>query len=367
MKARSTWVLLVLFVLNLTACKNKTEVNTEITHQVEGDTVRLKSLLLLEKISVEEVAQEKIVKEVITGGTVQAIPTQLAYIAPPFSGRVVKSHVKLGQAVEVNTPLFEIISPDFTAAQKEYFRAQSERELARKDLLRKQDLIRNGVGSQKELEEAESVLAIAEKEYENSMAALQVYQTELQNMVLGQALVIRSPIVGNVIENAIVTGQYINNESEAVAVIADLSKVWIVAQVKEKDIRFIHEGDHMDIEISAFPGKAVKGVVYHISEAVDEETRSIKVLSVCDNSEGLLKLGMYTTVHFLDKPTDCLIISEKALLQDAKESYVFVQKTTDTFVRTAVKTEEAKNGKVVVIQGLQPGDKIISEGGYYLK
>lgn len=367
MKVRNTHIVLFSLVVILAGCRHRTTGETEKLYTVKGDTVYLQSDLLSDKIKIEEVAIEPFVKEVITSGTVQAIPTQFAYIAPPFPGRVIKSHVRLGQYVGVNTPLFEITSPDFTSAQKDFYQAQSERDLAQKDLKRKEDLIKNGVGSQKELEEAQNVLLIAEKEYENSIAALKVYQTDPHSMVLGQALIIRSPIPGNVIENSIVTGQYINSDSEPVAVVADLSKVWVVAQVKEKDIRFIHEGNNMDIHISAFPGKTIKGVVFRVDESVDEETRSIKVLSVCDNKEGFLKLGMYTTVHFLDKPADCITVPEKALLQSDKESYVFVQVAENTFVRTPVETEEGKNGKAVINEGLDRGDRVIIEGGYYLK
>lgn len=367
MKGRNTLILLLLFSIILTACGGQATDPKEKAYTFRGDTVFLHSNLLSNKIKIEEVSIEPFIKEVITSGTVQAIPTQFAYIAPPFSGRVVKSYVRLGQHVEVNTPLFEIISPDFTSAQKNFYQAQSERNLAQKNLLRKEDLIKNGVGSQKELEESQNILSIAEREYENSVAALRVYQTNPHNMVLGQALIIRSPISGNVIDNKIVAGQYINNDSEPAAVVADLSKVWVVAQVKEKDIRFIHVGDNMDIHISAFPEESIKGVVYHVDNAVDEETRSIKVLSVCDNKERFLKLGMFTTVHFLDKPADCITVSEKALLQNDNDSYVFVQKAENIFVRTPVETEAAKNGRTVITHGLNRGDKVISEGGYYLK
>ena len=81
----------------------------------------------------------------------------------------------------------------------------------------------------------------------------------------------------------------------------------------------------MDIENFSLPGTVIKGNVYHVEEAVDEETRSIQVLSVCDNSGGHLKLGMYTTMHFLSAPVEQIQIPEKALLQGEKDSYVFVQ------------------------------------------
>lgn len=364
---RNYYIAMLLLLFTIPSCKQETTSQEDRSYLINGDTISISNESLLEKITISPVAFEPTVKEVITAGTVQAIPTQIAYIAPPFSGRVTKSYVNLGQSVKANTPLFEIVSPDFTSAQKEFYQAQSEREFAQKDYKRKQDLIKNGVSSQKELEEALNILNIAEKEYENAVSALNVYQTDPDNMTLGQALVIRAPISGQVIETNIVTGQYINSDSDPVATVADLSKVWVVAQVKEKDIRFIHEGDEMDIHISAYDDKTIKGKVFHINESIDEETRSIKVLSICDNNDALLKMGMYTTVHFLDKPQDCIVISEKALLQDEKNNFVFIQKGENKFVKTIVETLGAKDGKVIVTKGLDKDDVIISEGGYYLK
>lgn len=360
--------ILLLSAVYFAACNNKEIQNEERAYQIKGDTIYIKEEnILASKIKMTDARIASYSKEVITAGTVQPIPTQFAYVAPPFSGRVVKSYIKLGQRVSANTPLFEIVSPDFTTAQKEFFQAKSEQDLAQKELKRKEDLQKNGVGSQKEMEEALSALQIAEKEYENAYSALQVYHVNAENMTLGQPLIIRSPIAGDVIENNIVTGQYIKDDSDPIAVIADLSQVWISAQVKEKDIRFIHEGDSLDIHVSALPGQIMKGKVFHIEEAVDEDTRSIKVLSACDNTKGLLKIGMYTTVHFLDKPAGFIHIPEKALLQGEKESYVYVLAAPNTYIRTPVEVETTRDGKAIISKGLEPHQQIISEGGYYLK
>lgn len=361
-------ILLLPFAMCFAACKNKEAESESTAYRIKGDTVYVNdNNIIASKIKLSDVEVKPYSKEIISAGTVQPIPTQFAYIAPPFSGRIIKSYVKLGQKLNANTPLFEITSPDFTVVQKNYFQARSSRELAQKELKRKKDLIKNGVGSQRELEEASSTLQIAEKEYENAYAALLVYQVNPENMILGQSLTVRSPITGHVIENNIVTGQYIKNDSEPIATIADLSQVWVTAQVKEKDIRFIHEGDDIEMQMPAYPGKIITGKVFHIEESVDEATRSIKVLSICNNKEGLLKIGMYTTVHFLNKASDFIHIPEKALLQGEKSSYVYVESSPNTYVRTPVDVEISKNGEAVILKGLSIGNKIISEGGYYLK
>ena len=355
-------------VLFFTACGDKQESEQKSGYRIQGDTVYIADPLLLEKIKVSVSELKPYSKKVITSGVVRPIPPRYAYVAPPFAGRVTKSYVRIGQSVRQGTPLFEISSPDFTSAQKEYFQALSSRELAKKDLKRKEDLIRNGVSSQRELEEAQNALLIADKEFENASAALRVYQVDNPaEMILGQPMIVRSPIPGEVIKDNIVTGQYLKDDTEPIAIVADLSKVWIAAQVKEKDIRFINEGSSLDIEISALPGTVIKGNVYHVEEEVDEETRSIQVLSVCDNLNGHLKLGMYTAVHFLSVPVGQIQIPEKALLQGEKDSYVFVQIAPLVFVRTSVTVETTENGIAVISEGLRPGDKIISEGGYYLK
>ncbi len=359
---------LLLAAILLAGCRNKTEEVQTSGYTLNGDKVHINTgHPLTEKIKVASTEEEMFTREIITAGTIQPISTQYAYIAPPFAGRISRSYISLGQKVSRNMPLFEIISPDFIDAQKEFFQAQSERELALKDMKRKEDLFKNGVAAERDLEEAVNMLKIAEKEYENAYAALQIYQVSPEDMVLGQPLVIRSPIDGHIIENNVVTGLYLKDDAEPVATIADVSQVWVTAQVKEKDLRFIHQDCEMDIHIPALPGKHIKGKVFHIDYAVDEETRSVQVLSVCDNRDNLLKLGMHVNIHFTDQPSPMTTVPEKALLQDEKMTFVFVNVGEDTYVKTPVEVEITKDNKAYISEGLAYGQKIITEGGYYLK
>ena len=358
----------VIMLLLFSACNQVEEKQPEASYKVVGDTVYVSNKRLLEeKIKFTAATTEMVTREVVTAGTIQAIPTQYAYIAPPFAGRVVSSYMKLGEHVKKNTPLFDIISSDFTTAQKEFYQAESDRALAQTNLKRQEDLKLNGVGSQKELEEAANELYLAEKEYENAYAALQVYQTNPLDMKLGQPLVIRAPIEGEVIENNVVTGQYLSSEAEQVAIIANLSKVWVVAQVKEKDIRFIHNGGKMDIFVANQPNEPIVGEVYYIDESIDVDTRSIRVLSICDNTDRQLKLGMYATVHFFDQPNPYVIVPEKAILQGEDNSYIYLKIGEGKLLKTGVNVISTSNGKAVITGPIQAGDVIVGEGGYYFK
>ena len=362
-------IIVCILVGQLISCNSIENSQDAGTFVIKNDTVflysfseNLKSLVALSEVSVQS---EQL--EIITAGRIQAIPTQFAYVASPFAGRINRCYVKLGQKVTENMPLFEIVSPEFTAMQKEYFLAEAKREVARKDLLRKKELLNNGVGSVKEYEEALSTMKQADKEYENTQASLRTYHVDPEKMILGDPLIVRAPISGSIIENNIVTGQYINSDADPVALVANLSDVWVSAQVKEKDIRFIDKGDNMNIYVDALPGKTITGRVAHINDKVDEETRSIHVISVSENQNEELKIGMYATMHFYGRPIDYMVVPEKAVLQGEKNSYVLLYSSPDYLIRQAVKIEFTKGGYAYISKGIQEGETIVSEGGYYFQ
>jgi len=358
----------ILLLLLTGGCRNKPVDAKQSAYTIKNDSIYLHDVSsVMQIVKIGSPQKESVPKEITTAGTIQAIPTQLAYIAPPFDGRITKSHIKIGQQVSALTPLFEMISHDFTALQKEYYQAEAERELARKDLVRKEELKRNNLCSEREYEETINAMKQADKEYENARATFGIHHVNPDNMTLGQPLIIRAPIAGEVIENNIVNGLYLESGAEPVSVIANLNDVWVTAQVKEKDIRFIQTGDKMTIHVNAFPEKAIEGTVFHIDGAVDEDTRSIRVISVCDNRKENLKIGMYATVIFSGTKEEYVVIPEKAIMQGKDNSYVIVQVNDSCFVRKSVLVDFTKNGNAYVSEGLNPEDRIICEGGYYLQ
>lgn len=359
---------LILTGLFQVACQSSQAFQNQSTYSIQNDTVYLHAAeTLIGKIRVEGPERESIAREVITAGAVQAIPTRFAHIVPPFAGRVTRCHVRMGQKVCAHAPLFEIVSPEFTALQKEYFQTQSEWELARKDLERKEELTRNGVCSGREYEEAQHAFRQAEKEYENIRAILSVYQVDPDKMRLGAPLVVRTPIAGEVLGNQIVAGSYVGIETDPLVVVGDLEQVWVAAQVDEKDIRFIAKGDEVTISLEAWPGEEFKGRVVHIEEAVDEENRSIRVFSACDNPGERFKLGMYATTCFYGVAADYTVVSESALMQDNEKDYILTQITPACFVRKTVEVDFMRDGKAYISKGLLGDDRVICEGADHLR
>ena len=228
------------------------------------------------------------------------------------------------------------------------------------------DLLKNHVGVEKEVEEAEVNYELKKKDYENAVAALKVYQIDPGTMVLGQPLVVRSPIAGEVVKDNIVLGQYIKEDAGPLALVADLSKVWVVAHVKEKDIRLIQRLSEVEVRLTAMPDVPVKGTVYHISELLDPETRSVEVLIECDNRDHRMKPYMYGTVQLTDAVTEAMLVPTSAILQQEESCYVLVCEGANRFRKAEVTTASTDGDRTVVLSGVRPGEEIVTGGAFYL-
>ena len=354
-------------LMGLASCINDEKSIETSDYNVNGDTVTIAdNSPVLKKLTTQKVSAKPYLFELNTSGTVKAIPNNYALIAAPFAGRITKSYVRLGQTVNAGAPVFEISSPSYYETGKAYYQTKEEMDLANKNLRRQKDLLSQGVGIQKDMEEAEVNYALKKKDFENALASLKVYQVNSENLVLGQPLIVRSPIKGTIVENNIVIGQYIKEDSDPVATVAELSKVWIAGQVKEKDIRYISDTSKVGIQLISFPEKIIKGRIYHISSVIDEDTRSVQVLVECDNLDRIMKPGMYATAKFTHKLNNSIIIKSSSVFQMDDASYVFVLIGKNKYLKKKIEILTEDNENVIIKSGLVQDDIIIENGGFYL-
>ena len=364
---RRIGMLLPLAIALCSCHTNKQDEGDTMNVTVKGDTLHIGAgSPILSRLKTEKVVREPYCMEFSTSGVVKAIPSNYAEIASPFAGRIIKSFVRLGQKVKPGSPVFEISSPSFFETGKAYYQAKQEMELALKSLKREKDLLHNKVGVQKELEEAEVNYELKKKDYENAEAALKVFQIDPDELVLGQPLVVRSPIAGEVVTDRMVIGQYIKEDADPVAVIANLNKVWFVAHVKEKDLSLVQALNDVEIRLVAMPEQPFTGKIYHISEMLDEETRSVEVLIECDNGERLMKPAMYGTVKLSDKAAEVIRIPNSAILQEEDACYVLASLGNTSYRKQKVSTGSSDSEKTVILSGLAPGDEIVTTGAFYL-
>ncbi len=356
-----------LILLGIVACNRDSGTKEAVDYTVKGDVVTIADdSPILRKLVCQDVVTGPYSYELVTSGTVKAIPNNYALVAAPFAGRITRSFIRLGQYVEKDAPVFEISSPLYYETGKAYYQAREQMNLDLKNLERQKDLLGRGVGVQKEYEEAVMNYALSKKDYENAIASLSVYQVDTADLVLGQPLIVRSPIRGTIVENNIVIGQYVREDSEPVATVAELSRVWVAGQVKEKDIRYVRDAAEVDIRLIAFPELNIKGLVYHINSIIDEDTRSVQVLIECDNKDHVMKPGMYVNATFTYLIPDIVAIPSRAIFQAEEASYVFVCTGRNQYTRRRVEVQATGKASVIVKSGLSSGERIIADGGFYL-
>ncbi|GAA4172919.1 efflux RND transporter periplasmic adaptor subunit [Sphingobacterium ginsenosidimutans] len=351
------------------ACTQRSAVSSDESSALHfaGDTLTINAHApLLSKIKCTAVVQQPHQLTFSTAAMVKIIPNSYVEIPMPFAGRVVRSYVSLGQKVAVNTALFSISSSDYFDAQRTYLEAKQTYALAANVLKRQKDLLSHGVGTQKELEEAETNFAISNTTLNNATAALKIYDNNPAQVVLGQPLLVRSPIHGEILSNTIVLGQYNKEDAPALLRIAELSKVWVSAYIKEKDLGAIDQIRSVEVRIDNQPTKRLQGKIVHINQFVDEANRNIEVLVECDNKDRLLKPGMYVNTQFEQLAAASIFIPAKAVLQFNDKSFVWVQLAPHTFMRRYVQTGVTENEQIQIIQGLSNGEQIIGEGAFYL-
>jgi len=352
----------------LTSCKKETQEIPVENYSVKDNIITLsENSTIKAQLQIAVAQKEKVSLDLDVNGYVKAIPSQYAKIASPFVGRITQSFVKLGQQVKKGTPIFAISSSDYFSAQQTYLTNFQELKIAEINLKRQQDLFKNAVGVKRELEAAELDFKIKKLAVDQATATLQVYNVNPAKMKIGEALIVTSPIAGTVIFNDLIIGQFLKEDSEPLVTIAELSNVWIAAQVKEKDLAILKNLSEVTLFAEAYSNSPFSGKIINIGEVVNEETRSVEILVEVDNQKKQLKPGMYVSVRLKDDGKEALVIPTKAIFQENDHSFVFIQVANNQFKKnkiTALSTNDPST--TAVLEGLNETDKIITAGGIYL-
>ena len=364
-----SWLKAAAFSLFIASCSNNRVAEETSDLMFAGDTVTVSAgSAVWGQIVVKQAQIEDYSSEFRTVGTVRPVAGKLADIAPPFAGRITQSFIKLGQNISAGSPVFEISSAEFHEAVKSYFSALDADRYAQRNFNRQKDLMENGVASQKDFEQAQSDAYIAQHELEQAKSSLKIFNIDIASLQPGQSMKVISPISGNVVKYNITLGSYVKDDAEPLAVVADLSKVWVAAIVKEGSFGTIKHGDRVEIYTDAHHEKIIHGSIYYIGEMLDEETRSLEVIVECDNSNRDLKLGMFCDVHFLSAPERCIVLPATAIMQQQDNDCVFVEISKGVFVLRRVTTVSAVcSNDVRIINGISEGENVVVKGSFYLK
>jgi cobalt-zinc-cadmium efflux system membrane fusion protein len=310
-------------------------------------------------------------------------------VLTPFSGRVTRLIAKVGDQVKRGDPLLEIDSPEQVPPQNELIAAQSARNKARSQLnlaqiveKRARDLYEGKAAPFKDLQQAEAQLAAAGSDMRSTETAFEAARIRLrilghsdaeiseleQRGTINRVTRITAPIDGTVISRKVGPGQHVKSDSaEALYVIADLSTMWLKAQIFEQDIASVRIGQEIEAKVTAAPNRTFKTRIVNIGSASDLTTRRIMVRSEIDNPDGVLKSEMFATFKIeIAEPSVTPAVPIDAVIREGDLATVWVETEPMLLKRRVVDIGMQQNGLMQIRGGLAVGELVISRGAIFV-
>jgi cobalt-zinc-cadmium efflux system membrane fusion protein len=294
---------------------------------------------------------------------VEADPQRFARIFPPVSGRLAKLHVQQGDRVVQGQLLASLTSPDFFAAQNDYLKARTAVQLTSRALKRQQELQERKIAAQKDVEQANSDYQSAKSDLESATGRLLALGFNPETDKMGQPLQVTSPLAGRVVDMASAHGEFRNDATAPLMTVADLSTVWLTANVPEKDLRCLQQGQQIQASLAAYPGEVFTGKVLFIGDLLDPDLRTTKVRIALANPEGRLRPGMFGTVTFLGFPEARITLPATAIVQIGSAAFVFEQVKPWTLQPREVSLGTQLGERTVIAKGLEPGATVLAKEG----
>lgn len=287
----------------------------------------------------------------------------LAAVGAPVSGRVASVEVVTGDRVRAGQVLLTIHSADLATAQAQLAEARQARLLAEQTATRATMLVEQGAGSVMEREQATTALAQARSEEDRANRALRA----LGGQGGETDYVLKSPIAGTVVERHVAVGNTVSGDaSDALLTVADLSTVWVVADVYEPDMPYVHEGDATIVTVTAIPDRTFEGRVAYVGQVVDQQTRAARARVELANPDGALRPGMFAQVSVQSAERASAEVPKSAVLARRDEYYVFVESARDTFTRRVVRLGTDHGDDVAILDGLRSGERVVVRGAILL-
>lgn len=328
------------------------------------------------RLRIETIQPSTFHRSVETTGTVAFDADRSTTVLAPISGPVSRLVVSLGARVKAGDPLALVASPDYATAISAYRKAVvTENNLRRVADLDAQ-LFKADALARRDLEQAQTDAANATADREAALQqlhAIGVPDETIRALREGRPIgevsgVIRSPLAGTVVEKLISPGQLLQAGTTPCFTVADLSQVWVMADIYESQLAGIAVGDSAEIVTSASPAP-LPGKVENIAAILDPTTRAIAVRVVADNPGEVLKKQMYVHVRIRSqRETTGILVPSAAILRDDENlPFVYLSAKDGSIERRRVTLGSAVGDRYEITSGLAPGDQIVADGGLYVQ
>jgi cobalt-zinc-cadmium efflux system membrane fusion protein len=315
------------------------------------------------------------VSDAITEGKISMNGDRETPVFSPYSGRVTRVIAGLGDAVRAGAPLATLEASEFVQAQSDLMSALAQVGLARTNETRKHALYDAKGGSLQDWQQAQADLITAEtavKAVRNRLAILGKSADQIDALEhakhIDPQVAITAPLAGVVIDRQVGPGQYLQSGSSTpVFTIADPSSMWLVANVREADAGRMHVGLAVDVRVPAYPNRTFKARLDYAAAVVDPVTHRLPVRAVIDNRDGALKAEMFATFRILTgSAVQSPAVPEIAVVYEGEAAHVWVVQGDHLIAYRAIRTGRNDDGLVEVIEGLKPGERIVTRGSLFI-
>ena len=333
----------------------------------QGDKILVpEGSALRSRLSVTPAPVEPVNAKLFLPAVVESDPARTAAVLPPLGGRVLELKVALGERVVRGQALAVIDSTDLAQAYDDNDKAADSAKLNDKILARQQEQSKLGTASDQDLDQAKSNAAQAAAEYSRSQAHLRTLGVSPDAKPGNRLLTVTAPVAGSITALSIAPGAVINDPTQPIMTIADLSVVWITAMVPEKDVGAISKNEDADVSLAAYPERVLHGKVLFVSDVIEPDSRRNKLRIAFANADHALKPNMFATVTLLGAQRSRIVLPSSALLMNNDRTSVFVAVAPWTFERRTVETELEEGTSVAIRSGINAGDQVVVKGGILL-
>lgn len=345
---KKLYPLLGALTLLFTACSTKTE------NKQDSDKEINKTFVETVKTAKATLSNQK--EDLTLTGKVDYDPDKVVSYVPLVSGIVERTYFSLGDKVQKGQVLLDIRSADLSSLESELIGAENEVKVAQRELQSAQALFDDNMLSEKELLEAESQLKQAKANLVKTKSDMSTYGSSKGNGTFS----IKAPISGYIIEKNVSTGSPVSSDGDPIFMVADLSNVWITANVYASNLKFVKEGMDVDITTLSYPGEVFHGKINTLSQIFDPEEKVLKARIQMPNADMKLKPEMSVVITAKsDTQNRLLSIPTDALIFDNNKNYVVIENTPGNFSITEVDLQGHHDNETYVRSGLKENDNVV--------
>jgi membrane fusion protein, heavy metal efflux system len=321
-------------------------------------------------LTIAAVEERDAASSLTIAGKVQFDEDRLSRVLVPVAGQIVDLRVKVGDVVRKAQPLCAVNSREASAAVGEHIESHKDLELAEKTAAMTEDLFQHDAASKIALQQAQSDLAKAQSKLartEQALHALGIDDDHRLASFTGR-VPIPAPIGGSIIERKVTEGQFVQSDSTPIITVADLSTVWVIGDLFERDLHLVGVGQPAAITTAAYPGERFQGRVNYISEVIDPATRTAKVRISVPNPGGRLKPEMFAVVALgVAAGERVVVLTSRAIFTEDGRTYAYIDSGAGRFVRRSIEVAPGEGAERRILNGLHAGDHVVVDGAILLR